>query len=111
AGLDGYNWGSSQPSGWQSFRGIFAADYAKMTALTSKPIIIGETSSSENGGSKAPWITQTLLTDLPQSFPQIKGLLWFNENKEQDWLVNSSPAALAAIQQTAASPLYQGRLS
>jgi beta-mannanase len=108
-GLDGYNWGSSMGS-WQSFKSIFGNDYGKLTALSAKPVIIGETSSSEIGGSKGSWISQGFLSDVPQSFPRIKAILWFNENKEQDWRIDSSAGSLAAYQQVAASPRYHGTL-
>ena len=109
-GLDGYNWGPIHPRGWHSFLDEFSHDYATLGRITNKPVIIGETASTELGGDKAAWITQSLLSDVPNSFPRIIGILWFNANKETDWRVNSSPASLAAYQRVAASPLYKGQL-
>jgi hypothetical protein len=34
-------------------------------------------------------------------------VVWFDEDKETDWRVNSSASALAAYRRVAASPLYQ----
>jgi hypothetical protein len=108
--LDGYNWGPVHPSGWHSFRDEMAQSYAMITAITNKPIIIGETASSEVGGDKAAWIAQAFNVDIPQDFTRIVAVLWFDADKEADWRINSSPASLGAFQLVAAMPFYQGTL-
>ena len=111
AGLDGYNWGTSQPwSQWASLASIFGASYDAVTRLTSKPLLLAETASTELGGDKAKWITQGLLTDVPSRFPRVRAVVWFHENKETDWRVNSSSSALAAYRKVASSSTYQGHL-
>jgi len=111
-GLDGYNWGTSQlGKQWTSFVATFNASYTAVAQLTGRPMMIGETASTELGGDKAAWITQGLLTDLPAHFPRIRAVIWFDENKESDWRVDSSATALAAYRQVVSSPLYQGHLS
>jgi hypothetical protein len=45
---------------------------------------------------KPAWITDALTVQLAK-YPRVVGWLWFNENKENNWLVNSSPAALTAF--------------
>lgn len=111
-GLDGYNFGTSQSwSAWTDFATTFGASYDSLAAITKKPILIGETASSEQGGNKAAWITQGLLTDMPNRFPRIRAVVWFDENKETDWRVNSSSAALAAYSAAAKSSLYRGHLT
>jgi hypothetical protein len=40
--------------------------------------MIGETASSETGGSKADWITNAPQRDIPQKFPSIQALVWFD---------------------------------
>ena len=69
--LDGYN--GNNP--WTSFHNLFMPTYARITGTIapSKPMIVGETGSTESGGSKAQWITN-MLSDLPVSFPNIHGL-------------------------------------
>jgi len=110
-GLDGYNWGASQTwSRWEEFEPLFRASYGALAALTSKPMMVAETGSTELGGDKGAWIRQALLSDIPAKFPGVQAVVWFHENKETDWRVNSSPAALTAYAAVAASPLYQGRL-
>ncbi len=110
--IDSYNYGTTQPwSSWRSVYQTFAASYAEMTALTSKPIIIGETASLEQGGSKADWITQGFLQTIPNSFPRIRAVVWYDENNAHgDYRVNSSSTSLSAWKTVVASPLYQGTL-
>jgi beta-mannanase len=114
-GLDGYNWGTSQPgNSWQTFSGIFGHSYDKLARMTKKPMMISETASAELGGAKAAWIRQGLLVQVPKRFPRIKAVIWFHRNNvaygQADWRVNSSKAALKAYREVVASPLYQGRL-
>jgi beta-mannanase len=97
AGVDGYNWGTSQSwSIWQTPQQVFAPTLADIATFTHKPVIICETASSELGGHKATWIEQFFA--YVESTPRIVGFVWFQFNKETNWLVNSSPAALAAFQ-------------
>lgn len=100
-GLDGYNWGHD-PS-WMSFSAIFKPSYDTLLSFTNKPMLIGETASSESGGNKAAWIRDAFLSALPREFPRITGVVWFNENKERDWRVNSSQASLDAYREAAAT--------
>jgi hypothetical protein len=94
--VDGYNWGtSSSGDSWQSFSNVFSEIYAVL-ATKKKPIIIGEMASAEVGGNKAAWIGQ-IVPALKTEFPLIKGLLWFDINKETDWRISSSQASEAAF--------------
>lgn len=93
-GLDGYNWGTSVPGQrWRSFREIFAHSYAVLARLTSRPMLIAETASSEAGGHKARWIKHAFRRDMAR-FPRIRAVVWFNHRKETSWPVDSSAAAL-----------------
>lgn len=113
--IDGYNWGPTQSWGstWQSFDSIFAGAYQALSAIN-KPVFITEFSSTETGGNKAEWITEAFKT-IRTKYPRIKLVSWFGENKEQDWRINSSPAALQAFKAavkgtsvvTSPSPSYQ----
>lgn len=110
-GMDGYNGGTALPDwgGWRSAAEIFGRTYTRLAALTDKPIIIAETASAEAGGDKAAWIRETFAA-IPELFPRVRAVIWFNASKETDWRVNSSPTSLAAFREAAASPVYQGRL-
>lgn len=98
--IDGYNWGRSRPSGqWKTFSQIFTAPYRALTGLTQKPILISEWASTEKGGDKATWIRDGFQQIVSGKFPRIVGLLWFNEQKETNWLIESSSAAQRAYYQ------------
>lgn len=106
--LDGYNWGTSDGESWESFAKIFASSYATITQLSAKPVIVAETASSESGGSKASWIEETFFKTIPQTMPRVAAVVWFNDDKEDDWRVNSSQASLDAYRRVVASSLYGG---
>ena len=94
--VDGYNWGTSQGGNdWQSFYQVFK-DIYPVLASKNKPIIIGEMASTELGGDKAKWISD-MIPAMKTEFPLLKGLLWFDVNKETDWRISSSAAAEAAF--------------
>jgi hypothetical protein len=87
--LDGYNWGTTAASGWQSPGEVFDATLATVRELSpGTPLLIGETSSSEVGGDKAAWNT-SLFTWLEDN-PDIEALVWFQLDKETDWRIDSS---------------------
>ena len=103
--VDGYNWGKSEAgSSWQSFREVFKDIYATL-ATKRKPILIGEMASAELGGDKAAWIAQ-IVPSLKSDFPLIKGLIWFDVNKETDWRISSSPTSEAAFKTMANDPWF-----
>jgi len=102
-GVDGYNWGTSDPDfQWQSFGRLFSDIYAEL-AEKGKPILIGEMASDEVGGSKASWIDGVVPT-LKTKFPLIKAFVWFDIDKERHWQIDSSPSSLAAYARMANDP-------
>lgn len=109
-GIDGYNFGTAYGSGWRTISEIFGTSYDALTAMTTKPIMIAEIGASEQGGNKAAWIQQGLLTEIPQRLPRVRALVWFDVKRDIDYRVNSSPASLAAFRAVVKLPLYQGIL-
>lgn len=114
--LDGFNWGTSYywadcscSSFWQTFADVFGSSYDEVASITDKPIMIAETASAEEGGDKAAWIRETI-EEMPERFPQVRALIWFNLDKETDWRVESSPASLRAFVEVARSPEMQATL-
>jgi Glycosyl hydrolase family 26 len=102
-GVDGYNWGTSDPNfAWQSFHDVFK-DIYPLLAARGKPILIGEMASDEVGGSKSQWIADMIPT-LRADFPSIKAFVWFDVKKERDWEIDSSPSSLSAYATLAADP-------
>ncbi len=111
-GIDGYNWGTTQSwSSWTGLAAVIGPSYDKLVDMTHKPMMIAETASTELGGDKAAWIRQGFFDEVPSRFPRVRAIIWFHENKETDWRVDSSPASLVAYSEVAASSSYQGRLS
>jgi hypothetical protein len=108
--LDGYNWGTAGigANRWESLYQVFASSYGEITQLSAKPVIISETASGEGGGDKADWIRQGFLTAIPQEFPRVAAVIWFDRNQEEDWRIDSSPASLNAYREVVASSLYGG---
>lgn len=109
-GLDGYNWGTAGigTNRWESLSQVFSSSYARLTQLSSKPVIVTEVSSSEAGGDKAAWIREGFLKTIPQSFPRVNAVVWFDRNQEEDWRIDSSSSSLAAYREVVASSLYGG---
>lgn len=116
--LDGYNFGTDRGNAWQTFTEVFTgswfnANYNSFQLLRetapNKPIMIGETASSENGGSKADWITDMLANQLPHTFTNIGAFLWFDWNEGDPnlhWQLNSSRTAQSAFKSGIAPSFY-----
>ena len=115
-GLDGYCNGVKAK--WKTFPELFDASYRAITAISSNPLMIAEFGCSEAGAppstSKAAWITQTYMVDIPNRYPRIELVNWFSRDKtkhgETDWRFNSSKAALSAYSAAVNAPLYQGEI-
>jgi hypothetical protein len=103
-GVDGYNWGTTNGDGWQTFKQVFQ-DIYPLLAAKKKPILIGEMASAEAGGDKAKWI-DAIIPTLRTSFPLIKAVVWFDINKEADWRISSSPASEASFIRMANNPYF-----
>ena len=105
-GLDGYNGGTALPwGGWKSFSALFDASLAEVARFTARPVVIGETASTELGGSKATWTTDLFAAVAAR--PRIVGVTFFSVDKETDWRIDSSPSALRAFSEGAAAALYR----
>jgi Glycosyl hydrolase family 26 len=109
--LDAYNWAGTTepPQPWRSFAQIAGPSYREITEqiAPSKPMLIGETASTEHGGSKAEWIAD-LFRDLPTKFPQIHGLIWFDKDEDSDWPIETSPSAEAAFAEGVGDERFAG---
>ena len=109
AALDGYNYGPVHDTPWRSFDQVFQGSYNVLARLSTKPLMITETSSTEVGGSKADWIA-----GIPQALtlkmPRIRALIWFDVDKESDWSVSSSKSSLAAFRHIVTTGALSGQL-
>lgn len=110
--LDGYNSGGA---GWRTLSQVFSSSYGELTGLSGKPVLIGETASSETGGSKAEWIRTGLLETVPQQMPNVVGVVWFSRDMssvgQPNWRLESSAASTQAWQDVVNSALYGGNVS
>jgi Glycosyl hydrolase family 26 len=98
--IDGYNHGG------ETFSQVFKQTYDELLQIApTKPIMIGETNSAEDG-NKPQWVTDALSVQLPQNFPNIKALVWYNFSGYKGMVINSSQAALDAFKAGIASPYY-----
>lgn len=110
-GFDGFNW--AQGGEWNSFTHIVGNTYEEIARISRRPMIVGETGSSESGGNKANWVTSALSREIPK-LPRIRAVVWFDSRFEGagesggglDPRVNSSPDALQAFRQAVSSPFY-----
>lgn len=92
-GVDGFNFNSP----WISYNQIFDKAIAKLEKYN-KPIYIFSMASGEagdGGAKKAAWIADTFAQIAKN--PKIAGWIWFNENKEKNWLLDSSTSVLKAF--------------
>jgi beta-mannanase len=96
-GLDGYNWGTSAAwSSWVSPSDLFGQGLSELRLLApGKQVLVAETSSAEQGGSKADW--NTALVSYLAAQTDVTAVVWFNFNKETDWRINSSPSSATAL--------------
>ena len=100
-GVDNYNWGDFTHDGsttqWQTFDDLFDTSVSTLRSISPKPIWITETASSDNGGSKAAWLTATL-AELANR-PDIAGMIYFDHvdpKAKVDWRIDDDPAAVRA---------------
>ena len=95
--LDGYNWGTSAAwSSWLWPSELFGPGLSELRRLApGKHVLVAETSSAEQGGSKADW--NTALISYLAAQPDVTAVVWFNFNKETDWRIDSSPGSATAL--------------
>jgi len=89
--VDGYNWGETESwSDWTPPPGVYDAMIRRLRALTGKPLAIPEyattsvTASGPDVGAKSQWIADAHAYVLAGD---IRMVVWFNEDKETDWMV------------------------
>jgi hypothetical protein len=91
-GLSGFNWGTVKDyHRWRTYEEIFTTPYERVTDLGGQDVWIVETASTELGGDKAAWVEDMFTS---KAFPKVTAIIWFNEAKETDWRVQSSPSSL-----------------
>jgi hypothetical protein len=108
--LDGYNWGTTRSSGWQSFDSVFSYSYNMLLAVTSsKPVLMGEYGSVEAGGSKAAWLTDALTVQFPGKYAKVRAHLYYNWSTSiADWRIETSSTSIGAWKAGIGKSYYAG---
>ena len=106
--IDGYNFGTTTAhSRWQSFEEIFAAPVAMANKTwPNKPLWIGETGCSTNGGDKVEWL-KGMDKSLRGPLSRVESVTWFEAAKEADWRVMSSLASAKTARQIWGGDYYK----
>lgn len=109
--LDGYNWGRRRWwHRWRSFDAVFRDSYTELRQLApDRPMILAEIGCAETGGDKAAWMREALLHAIPDRYPTMEAVIWFDHHRPDhpDWRIDSSPAALATWREIVANPRYR----
>jgi hypothetical protein len=89
-------------SQWWAFRELFGMKYEPLASFD-KPIMVAEFGSLAVGGDRTAWYRDALV-NLPQKYPAVKALLFFQAKNDQtvtyqqvDWSIASEPALANAI--------------
>lgn len=98
-GVDGFNFDAP----WVTFDQIFKSPLATISAYN-KPMYVFSFASAQ-GTQKAAWITDALTVQM-KKYPLLEGWVWFNQNKEKNWLIWSDDASLSAFKSAVQSALY-----
>ena len=111
-GMDGYNWAyvgkRHQP---KTFSQLFQHTYDILLGMSlHKPMMVAETACTNTQVNEANWITDAFTVQLPKYFPQIKAFIWFNQNKETNWRVESSAATQKAFANAVSSSQYASNI-
>ncbi len=108
-GADGYNWAPGRPgAAWTSFGQIFQNVY-DFAVAHGKPLMAVEYGVQEDPNDpyrKAQWFQDALATI--KSWPMFKGLIYFDEDKNQPWITDSSAISMAGYAAMAADPYLNG---
>ena len=86
-GVDGFNFGNP----WESFSTIFS-DSLETLAQYNKPTFLFSFGSAP-GPQKSAWLDDALNEQLP-NYPHVTGMIYFNQDKERNWLLWSDQETL-----------------
>jgi hypothetical protein len=108
-GFSAYNWGTFGGKNWAEMYALYRPMVIDLTSISSKPIIVAETGSTDLGGDKAAWIRDGY-REVHERLPQISGIVYLNADLRDlghpDWRLASPAAALAAYAEIAALPEF-----
>ena len=92
----------AQWSKWWTVAEIFGAKYERLASF-GKPVMIAEFGSLAVGGDRAQWYREAL-TDLPNRYPAVKGVVFFQVRDDQtvtyqkvDWTFTDDSLVTGAV--------------
>lgn len=89
-GVTCLNYGKAAPDGkWRTFEEIYQPFRSQVLKLN-KPVMLTEFGSTGYGGNAEQW-HQTYLPVIYNYYPEIRSLVFFNTNQEQNWPTNWRP--------------------
>jgi hypothetical protein len=111
--LNGFNFGTVRPQGWETFDQLFGSAYSKARQQwPQKPLMVAEFACNEEPG-KPRWIRQAY-NSIKTDYPGIKTEVWWDE----DWSlflvegmrgsINSSRGSLKAYKEALSDAYYIG---
>lgn len=117
-GFDTYNWSSSNGAPWMTFDQVMTGYpkwygdtyHAVLKLAPSKPMLLGEFASHNQGGDKTAWIKDAL-AKIPTTYPAIRAILWFNAgdaSKPAAWPLSAVDGTGAMFSQGISAPPYVG---
>ena len=73
--------------------------------------MLSEVNSAPNGGDKVSWLKNMLTEELPVSYPNVRAIVFFNENKlageSVDWRLERSPGYIDTVREALTQSLYK----
>jgi len=89
-------------SKWWDFDEIFG-NYYKWLAMYNKPIMVTEFGSLSVGGNRHEWYAEAL-DSIPEKYPRLKAVLFFNNNNDNttlnktlDWSLNTDSLSIFEV--------------
>lgn len=114
--MDGFNWAKDRNAPWRTFQELFAPTYDALGKLApGKPIMIAEVGTTENtdvadaASSKASWVEEAFTKTLPEVFPKIRAVVWFNWNQGNlkfRWEIGTSQEVVEVFKRGISSGYY-----
>ena len=106
---DGYNWAPGRANDlWRDWTWIMQGTH-DFAVAHNKPVMIAEFGVQErDAGEKAAWM-RNAQSAIKTSFPNVKAIVYFDENRLYDWRVDSTPESYAAFKDWANDPYFKAK--
>jgi hypothetical protein len=111
-GFSAYNWGTFGGKNWNEMYDLYRPLVVDLTAISSKPIMVAETGSTDLGGDKVAWIRDGY-REVHERLPEISAIVYLNadltSDGHPDWRLASPAGALSAYAAIAAMSEFSAR--